>query len=77
MLDATVGRQLTKTIGEIDDDSNLFDLGLDSIGFINIIIEIEKNFGIEIQQEEMELERFNTIRAIQHSVERKGTQVHS
>ena len=74
LLNENVGRQLAKSVDDIDDDSNLFDLGLDSIGFINIIIQIENNFGVVIAQEEMDLERLNSVRAFAQCIDGKSAQ---
>ena len=44
-----------------DKDINLFDNGLlDSLGVIELIIEIESKLGIEIQPTEVEREDFDT-----------------
>lgn len=71
LLDETVGRQLSTNVRDIDDDTNLFELGLDSIGFINVIMQIEKVFDVVIEQDEMDLEHFNTIRAMATSITSK------
>ena len=64
VLDETVGRQLTKGVNEIGLEANLFDYGLDSIGFINIIIGIENEFDIFIDQDDLDIDTFSTIKDI-------------
>ncbi|WP_370749227.1 phosphopantetheine-binding protein [Eubacterium sp.] len=64
VLDETVGSQLTKGVNEIGLEANLFDYGLDSIGFINIIIGIENEFDIFIDQDDLDIDTFSTIKDI-------------
>ena len=73
LLDRTLGGQLDLNIYEIDPNENLFDLGLNSIGFISVIIEIEKAFGIFINQDELDLEQFGTINAIMNYIDKKAS----
>mgnify|MGYP002550961950 CR=1 FL=1 len=37
------------------------DLGMDSITFISIVIEIESRFGIEVPDEMLQMENFKTV----------------
>jgi acyl carrier protein len=71
LLNDTIGKQLTKPIHEIDKDENLFQMGLNSIGFISLIIEIEKCFGIHIEQDDLDLENFNTVNKIKNVIDKK------
>lgn len=69
ILDEAVGSQLAKGIGEIETDVNLFENGLDSIGFINIIIALENEYDIFIAQDDLDIERFSTIKGIKEYVD--------
>jgi acyl carrier protein len=40
--------------GEIDDDTSLFDLGLDSLDFSSLLIAIEDAFGVEFGDDDFE-----------------------
>lgn len=69
ILEGAVGNQLTKGINELGNEANLFDNGLDSIGFINIIIALENEFDIFIDQDDLELDTFSSIKSIQEYIE--------
>jgi len=70
-LDEAVGSQLHKSVYELEEDTNFFDVGLDSIGFINIIISLENAYDIFIDQDDLTLEQFSTIRNIRKYVKNK------
>ena len=53
-------------ISEDQEDSNLIELGLDSISLIHIIVAIEKRFGIEIPDKYLVLSEIDTINKISH-----------
>lgn len=53
-------------INEDQEDSNLIELGLDSISLIRIIVAIEERFGIEIPDEYLVLSEIDTINKISH-----------
>lgn len=45
----------------IDEETSLIDIGLDSMNFIRLIVMLEELFDIEIDDDDIELERFLTI----------------
>ncbi|GAA0375792.1 acyl carrier protein [Paenibacillus motobuensis] len=49
----------------LNETDNLLDLGLDSMGLITIIIEMEAETGIEVPDSELVLDNFSTISAFQ------------
>mgnify|MGYP001047502419 CR=1 FL=1 len=53
-------------ISEKQEDSNLIELGLDSISLIHIIVAIEEKFGVEIPDEYLVLNEMDTINKIAH-----------
>jgi acyl carrier protein len=55
---------------EIKDDENLIDLGLDSIKTIEIVVELEDGFDIEIDEDDLMLDNFSTISKIMELVKR-------
>lgn len=71
ILDETVGNQLSKSAFDLDPNADLFDYGLDSIGFINIIIALENEFNIFIDQDDLDLAQFSTINNIQQYISDK------
>lgn len=63
---------------EIDDDpdydvdTHLFDAGyLDSLGAVELVLFVEKEFGIEISQKDIVMYPMNTVREIAAVVEQK------
>jgi acyl carrier protein len=53
--------RLSKSTEEIGDNEDLSNYGLNSISIIRLIISIEENFGFEVDEEDLTIERFNTI----------------
>jgi acyl carrier protein len=52
-------------------DTDLFEAGvLDSLSFANLLVSVEAEFGISIPLEEIDLDRFRTLRALEHVVRR-------
>ncbi|MEH6309114.1 acyl carrier protein [Olivibacter sp. CPCC 100613] len=51
---------------DITDDISLYDdgLGMDSITIVNFIIEIEKQFGITIEEDEMSASLFENVNSL-------------
>lgn len=72
LIDKVVGKQLSKEIDKIEEDENLFDIGLNSIGFISIIIEIENQYGVFFEQDDLDLDKFNTLKVIKDELEKKA-----
>lgn len=48
----------------ITSNQNLFDIGLDSLSLINLIIDIENSYKFEFDDSDMVLEKFSTIESI-------------
>ncbi|MNB94159.1 acyl carrier protein [compost metagenome] len=46
---------------EISDSSALELYGIDSLSFVNLVVELEIAFGIEFDDEDLVMEKFNTI----------------
>ncbi|HEY6362716.1 MAG TPA: phosphopantetheine-binding protein, partial [Vicinamibacterales bacterium] len=62
------------TAGEIVDHQPLADLGLDSMRSINLLLELETEFGVVFPDEELTGENFRTVAAIESLVGRlRGT----
>jgi acyl carrier protein len=59
---------------EIDDDAPLFGdgLGLDSIDALELVIGIEKTFGVRIQDEEVGAKAFASVNALVEFLRGKG-----
>lgn len=50
-------------------DSNLFDIGLDSVNFIQFVVEIEREFSIEIEDENLHIDAFENIGTLKLYIE--------
>lgn len=61
---------------EIDDNAPLFGdgLGLDSIDALELVIGIEKEFGVRIQDEEVGTKAFASVNALVEFLRSKGVQ---
>lgn len=49
---------------DIDENENLFFLGLNSILFMHFIVDLEMRFEIEVLDDELTLDNFNTVKKI-------------
>jgi acyl carrier protein len=58
-----------KNANEIGLSESLQDLGINSISFIKIVIALEKEFGIEVEDENLNPDDFQTIQSIINYVE--------
>jgi acyl carrier protein len=47
---------------DIDENENLFFLGLNSILFMHFIVDLEMRFEIEVLDDELTLDNFNTVK---------------
>lgn len=61
----------SKNANEISLDGNLQDMGINSISFIKLVLALEKEFGIEIDDENLIFDVFQTSRSIINYVEEK------
>lgn len=58
---------------EIDDDEPLFGegLGADSIASLKIIFALEEEFGFEVDDEDLQVELFNSVRTLSQYIAEK------
>lgn len=57
---------------ELNDDDDLFELGIvHSLFTVQLILFIEKEFGLEIEDEELDLDKLRTVNSIVDLVEKK------
>ncbi|MEM7482151.1 MAG: phosphopantetheine-binding protein [Acidobacteriota bacterium] len=61
------------TPDEIGDDDPLFGegLGLDSVDALELVVAMEKEYGIKIRSDEMDPEAFSTVRTLSRFVEER------
>ncbi len=63
--------------GDVEDDASLLDEGvLDSTGALELVFFLEKHFGLDVNDDEVAPENFDSINALVAYVERKGTSAH-
>ncbi len=60
-----------EVVDNISLDDNLTTYQLNSVSFIKIIVEIENEFDIEFDDEEISIETFETLEDVIHCIERK------
>jgi len=67
--------KLAKTVDEITDDTPLFDpngLGLDSIDALELVLGLEKEFGVVIEDRAVAIEVLASIRTIAEFIQSQG-----
>ena len=59
---------------EIDDDEPLFgeDLGADSISSLKIVFALEEEFGFEVDDEDLQVELFNSVQTLSQYIAEKS-----
>jgi len=61
---------------ELCDDDDIFAMGfVNSLFAMQLVMFLEKEFGITIENEDLELENFQTVNAVVNLIERKRLQV--
>lgn len=60
VIESIIGKQLYKPFSEIEADVDLFEYGLDSIGFISLIVALEDEYNIYIDEDDLDLDKFNS-----------------
>jgi len=63
---------LASDIDEIGADIPLHDLGIDSLGFVEILVSIEKNFNLRLMESGLTQEDFQTINSLAERISREG-----
>ncbi|GJD77538.1 acyl carrier protein [Methylobacterium gregans] len=59
---------LAPIAGEISEDENLFDKGLDSFGSVQLMLALEEHFDVEFPDHLLSRKSFSTIRSIRETV---------
>jgi acyl carrier protein len=67
------GLRLPISPGDIGDDTSLFDggLGLDSIDVLELVLELERSFGVQIRDEQTGMEVLRSVETIAAFVTRE------
>jgi acyl carrier protein len=57
---------------ELQDDEDIFALGfINSLFAMQLVLFVESEFGITVENEDLDLDNFRTLNAIAHFIERK------
>lgn len=56
---------------ELDVEEDLLNIGFNSINFVNLIVQIEKELGLQFSETELEFESFRTLKSFIVSIENK------
>lgn len=56
---------------ELSDDVDLFDMGLDSINAMSLVLSLQDTFGIQFDTSEISFENFRTVADISELINRK------
>jgi acyl carrier protein len=61
---------------KVEDDQNLFTSGLvNSFSAMELVLFVEKHFKIKVENEDLDLKNFNTVKAIAEFIGRKSGRV--
>jgi acyl carrier protein len=60
-----------RDISEIASDKPFHDLGIDSLGFVEILVFIEKTFKLQLISSDLTREDFETVRSLASFISRK------
>jgi D-alanine--poly(phosphoribitol) ligase subunit 2 len=59
---------LAPVVGQISEDDNLFDKGLDSFGSVQLMLALEEHFDVEFPDHLLSRKSFSTLRSIRETV---------
>lgn len=68
-----VGRVLElseEEAGDLDRDADLMELGLDSMTCVEVVVNLEDEFGITVEEEDLLVENMSTIARLEELVEK-------
>lgn len=65
--------ELVKTycVGQIEDDTDLYERGLNSLNSIEFLVDIEERFNLSFEEEELRIQNLKTIKDFQKYIEEK------
>jgi acyl carrier protein len=58
-------------VGEIEDDTDLYERGLNSLNSIEFLVDIEDQFGLSFEAEELRIQNLKTLKDFQRYIEEK------
>lgn len=60
------------TISDVDPETELFGIGLDSVNAVELVLRLEDEFGIEFGLDEIEYDSFRTVSSISDLIRNKA-----
>jgi acyl carrier protein len=63
-IGAALGNVLGGELPEITEGTQLFALGLDSTGVLELLLHLEDELGVEIDSENLQMEHFESVRSL-------------
>lgn len=61
---------LSVPLGELDDDTDLFDAGMSSLEAVSLVVALERKFGFRFDQVAIQIDTFRSIASIDTAVAR-------
>jgi acyl carrier protein len=61
--------KLARPTGAIDDETDLFEAGMDSLAVVNVMLAIEEHFEIEIPDRLLNRQTFSSIAALERALQ--------
>lgn len=71
VIDNELGEELYKNIDEIERNENLFNIGLDSLSIVKLIMGIEEEFKIVFEDDEIQAYNWKNIETIETLIKMK------
>lgn len=68
VIDNEVSEDLYMSVNELNDDDDLFALGVDSLNVVRIILAIEDEFNIQINDDDLSIDNLGTINSINNLI---------
>ena len=72
VLDNTLGEDMSKIASEIGIEENLYNIGLDSLNIVKLVVGLEDEFNIEFTDEEISGANWRTLDTIANLLDSKG-----
>lgn len=57
--------------GDVNDETDLYDHGLDSLNSIQLLVDIEECFGISFEEDDLDIHNVKTINHFHHLIQLK------
>ncbi len=71
IIDENLGGDLYKNANEISRDENLFNIGLDSLNIVKLIMGVEEKYEITFEDDEIAAINWKTIKSIENLLKNK------